>query len=189
MRCSCKKRRLFTLAEVMVTTGLGTMAMAVLMTLFLLPLRAWYTTSAEWLVDSQARLVREKMLHQIRAGQSGVGLRSASRANVLSTAGLVNCSVDQHAGTPSDLITPDTTSGDPLWYIQWSKTSMVSKDPSNQTKPMFAKGAQVTNVTFGTNTNTGGNGRVLTSTVTIQSQVRAWTYSRTIVSNVYLINP
>ena len=173
----------------MVASGLSTMGMVVAMTLFLLPLRAWYTTTSEWLVDSQARLVREKMLHQIRTGQSGVGLRSASRTvdkpGNSSTSEWVDFSVDQHAGTSGDPITPDNAKDDASWRIQWNKgLGLVSKD-TGQPQDILPASITVTNVTF----DKSVNGLVLTSTVTIQSQVKKWTYSRAIVSNVYLINP
>jgi len=173
----------------MIAFSLGTMAMAVVMTLFLLPLRTWYTTTAEWMVDSQARIVREKMLHQIRPGHAGIGLRSASRTRAKpgnsSVSEWVDFAVDPNPGTASIPITTDNEKDDESWRIQWNKgLGLVSKD-TGQPQPMVPDSIVVNNVAFTQTTD----GRILTSIVAIQSRFRGTAYTRNVVTNVYLINP
>ncbi len=66
--------RPFTLVETMVSSTLGLTAMAVLMSLFLFPLRITRDCLSWWLMDFQMRLVRERILRGLAPGN---GLRSA----------------------------------------------------------------------------------------------------------------
>lgn len=177
------RRRRFTLAEVMVALGAGMIAMVVALDLFVLPMRAWYNGVTLWNLDNQTRLVREKMLSSVRPGMNGVGLRSASRSRAKpgnsTQAEWVDFYVDQNA------IPTAATGDDESWRIQWNHgLGLVSKD-TGQPKDMVPSSITVSSVVF----DMDASDRILNSTVTLQISLRKKIYSRTISSNIYLINP
>lgn len=75
--------RAMTLTETMFSLSIGTLVLAILLQMFLVPLKGWRESMYGWALDSQARQSREKILRGLPASRGGgnVGLRAANLAD------------------------------------------------------------------------------------------------------------
>ena len=176
------RRRPFTLVEVLFASGLSVMGFAIMVNLFVTPMQAWRESLYKWSVDSQARLVREKMLHSVRNGKNGVGLRSASRT--VAKPGSSNKSewVDFDVDTRT-LPVPADNGNYEGWRILWNNGQGLASKDTGAPVEMLPSTVTATKVAFAMPTSS-----TLTAQVDLQTKWGSRTAARSVFFMLYLVN-
>ncbi len=205
MCASWKKRRsAFTLVEILTATGLSVMVLAVLVNLLILPMRAWHDTWRTWLVDSQAKMVREKLLQAVCVGKNGVGLRMASprSPSTFASGNSINVNVDtRQYPVAKDMYNTTANNDYEQWALAWNSTTKALTATCNGVSKsmMPSSSVTVTGMSFQVPTTlyngssvpvkTDGTNNSLVATGSMQTSYWGKTYSRSIYIQLYLINP
>ncbi len=178
------RRRNFTLVELLVASAIGFVILGLALALLLHPYRVWEDMAAQFLLDHQLRMVRERMLHGV---ENRYGLLSASAASVqLQPGQTTNVEWVDFDVDPNQPPTPDQSNDDVTCRVMVTPgLGLTARTVPGSGRPVSLLRPNVKVNQF----DVQRNGRTLHVTLALQVRQGGKTYVRSTQFDVFLRNP